>query len=94
MGEDPAASWLTYLIIGLGFILGASLALVVKMAREDEELSMTERMFDEKEHVDFAANLAADTNSGMTPLSDLPAVSDGNIPSNDGQNGGDESVEQ
>ena len=64
------------------------------MAREDDELSMTERMFDEKEHVDFAANLAADNNSGMTPLSDLPAVSDGNILSNGGQNGGDESVEQ
>ncbi len=94
MGEDPAASWLTYLIIGLGFILGASLALVVKMAREEDELAMTERMFNEKEHVDFAANLADDANEGMTPLSDLPTIPGGASEDSSGQNGGEEIVEQ
>jgi len=80
MGEDPAASWLTYLIIGLGFILGASLALVVKMAREEDDLELTEQMFNEKEAVDFAANLAQNDDGGMTPLSELPPVpSDDNV---------------
>ena len=62
MGEDPAASWLTYLIIGLGFILGASLALVVKMGREEDDLNKQEKMFNEKEHVDFSANLPPEEN--------------------------------
>ena len=94
MGEDPAASWLTYLIIGLGFILGASLALVVKMAREEDELTMTERMFDEKEHVDFAANLANNADEGMTPLSDLPTIPEAANVNSNGQDGGDKIVEQ
>ena len=74
MGEDPAASWLTYLIIGLGFILGASIALVVKMGREDDDLEMTEQMFDEKEHVDFEANLPPSQEDNMIPLDQLPPV--------------------
>ena len=65
MGEDPAASWLTYLIIGLGFILGASLALVVKMGREEDDLNKQEQMFNEKEQIDFSANLPQEEN-GIT----------------------------
>ena len=75
MGEDPAASWLTYLIIGLGFILGASIALVVKMGREEDELSTQEQLFDEKEHVDFNANLEQQESSAMIPIDELPPYS-------------------
>ena len=74
MGEDPAASWLTYLIIGLGFILGASLALVVKMSREEDDFELSEQMFNQKEEIDFAANLAQGDEGGMTPLSELPPI--------------------
>ena len=37
MGEDPAASWMTYLIVGLAFILGASAALVARTMRVEEK---------------------------------------------------------
>jgi hypothetical protein len=73
MGEDPAASWLTYLVIGLGFILGASIALVVKMGREEEELN-EEQLFDEKQHIDFTSNLAQPGGLGMIPLAELPPI--------------------
>ena len=92
MGEDPAASWLTYLIIGLGFILGASIALVVKMGREEDELSTQEQLFDEKEHVDFNANLEQQESSAMIPIDELPPIPlTEEIPSND--HFGGESVE-
>jgi hypothetical protein len=89
MGEDPAASWLTYLIIGLGFILGASIALVVKMGREEDELNVQEQLFDEKQHVDFAANLPTEDNNAMIPLDELPPIPQGNDPSLISQDGGD-----
>ena len=73
MGEDPAASWLTYLVIGLGFILGASIALVVKMGREEEDLN-EEQLFDEKQHIDFTSNLAQPGGLGMIPLAELPPI--------------------
>jgi hypothetical protein len=73
MGEDPAASWLTYLVIGLGFILGASIALVVKMGREEEDLN-EEQLFDEKQHIDFTSNLAEPGGLGMIPLDELPPI--------------------
>ena len=44
MGEDPAASWLTYLIVGIAFILGASAALVVRTMRPEEEKMLTEEL--------------------------------------------------
>jgi hypothetical protein len=37
MGEDPAASWMTYLIIGIAFIIGASAALVTRTLRVEEK---------------------------------------------------------
>ena len=73
MGEDPAASWLTYLVIGLGFILGASIALVVKMGREEDDLN-EERLFDEKQHIDFNSNLPPPGDLGMIPLAELPPI--------------------
>ena len=42
MGEDPAASWLTYLIVGVSFILGASAALVARSMRSEDEKTLTE----------------------------------------------------
>ena len=44
MGEDPAASWLTYLIVGISFILGASAALIVRTMRSEDEKSLTEEL--------------------------------------------------
>jgi hypothetical protein len=74
LGEDPAASWLTYLVIGFGFILGALLALLVKMSRDDNELTEDE-LFNSKQPADFETltqeNLPMD---GMIPLDQLPPV--------------------
>ena len=44
MGEDPAASWLTYLIVGISFILGASAALIVRTMRSEDEKTLTEEL--------------------------------------------------
>ena len=93
MGEDPAASWLTYLIIGLGFILGASIALVVKMGREEDDLSTQEQLFDDKEHVDFDANLEQHEPSSMIPLDELPPIPE-NESSHATDDYGGESIEQ
>ena len=74
LGEDPAASWLTYLVIGLGFIVGALLALLVKIARSDEELS-EEELFDSKHPVDFESLTEEHiANNGMIPLDQLPPL--------------------
>ena len=74
LGEDPAASWLTYLVIGFGFILGALLALLVKMSRDDNELTEDE-LFNSKMPADFETltqeNIATD---GMIPLDQLPPL--------------------
>jgi hypothetical protein len=91
MGEDPAASWMTYLVIGLGFILGAVAALTVRISRD--ELGEEEALFDAKitdEEVSLTPqgeqiigeNL--DSLEGMIPLSELPALpplnADGTLP--------------
>ena len=74
MGEDPAASWLTYLVIGLGFIVGALLALIVKIARSDDELT-EEEMFDSKQPVDFESLTEENiSDNGMIPLDQLPPL--------------------
>ena len=68
MGEDPAASWLTYLIIGVAFILGASAALIVRSMRSDEEKMLTEEM------IGLDGNQAKDLpslESEMLPLPEL-----------------------
>ena len=44
MGADPAASWLTYLIVGISFILGASAALIVRTMRSEDEKTLTEEL--------------------------------------------------
>ena len=74
LGEDPAASWLTYLVIGLGFIVGALLALIVKIARSDDELT-EEEMFDSKQPVDFESLTEENiSDNGMIPLDQLPPL--------------------
>ena len=47
MGEDPAASWLTYAVMGAGFLLGALGALLVKGTRRRREL--LEQLIHDKE---------------------------------------------
>ena len=85
LGEDPAASWLTYLVIGFGFIIGAVLALLVKMSREDDTLT-EEEMFESKQPADFETltqeNISMD---GMIPLEQLPPLP---IPQQELQGGG------
>ena len=44
------------------------------MSREEDDFELSEQMFNQKEEIDFAANLAQDDEGGMTPLSDLPPI--------------------
>jgi hypothetical protein len=64
MGEDPAASWMTYLIIGIAFILGASAALVARTLRveektlDDEFLMTNDLMMPSEPHMNALPDLA------------------------------------
>ncbi len=72
LGESPEASWLTYLVIGLGFIVGAAAALIVRSGREDPDLE--DALFEEKQSrtlEEMSQPLAQD---GMIPLQDLPPL--------------------
>ena len=72
LGESPEASWLTYLVIGLGFIAGAAAALIVRSGREDPDLE--DALFEEKQSrtlEEMSQPLAQD---GMIPLQDLPPL--------------------
>ncbi|MBT7960794.1 MAG: hypothetical protein HN765_02500 [Euryarchaeota archaeon] len=72
LGEDPAASWLTYLVIGFGFILGASLALIVRMGRDDDTLE--DDLFESKESANLDSLTMDAAPVSMTPLVDLPPL--------------------
>ena len=72
LGEDPAASWLTYLVIGFGFILGASLALIVRMGRDDDTLE--DDLFESKESANLDSLTMDAAPVSMTPLEDLPPL--------------------
>ena len=72
LGEDPAASWLTYLVIGFGFILGASLALIVRMGRDDDTLE--DDLFESKESANLDSLTMDAVPASMTPLEDLPPL--------------------
>jgi len=72
LGEDPAASWLTYLVIGFGFILGASLALIVRMARDEETLQ--DDLFESKESANLDSLTMDSVPVSMIPLEDLPPL--------------------
>jgi hypothetical protein len=72
LGENPEASWLTYLVIGLGFILGASAALIVKSGRDEQDLE--DALFEEKQSRSFEEMSQAQPQTGMIPLQNLPPV--------------------
>ena len=68
MGEDPAASWLTYLIVGISFILGASAALIVRTMRPEDEKILTDELLG----IDaISTNIEAVQPAEAMPLPDL-----------------------
>ena len=72
MGEDPAASWLTYLLIGLGFLMGAAGALVVRMSRSRATM-MEQLAFDAEMKLMAAPGIGAAIPQ-LIPLEDLPPL--------------------
>ena len=63
---------MTYLVIGLGFILGASAALVVKSGRDEHDLE--EALFEEKQSRSLEEMSQAQPQTGMIALEDLPPL--------------------
>jgi len=81
MGEDPAASWMTYLVIGLGFILGAAAALTVRISRDklgEEEALFNAKVSEEEvlliSQGEQITGEGLDSLDGMIPLSELPPL--------------------
>ena len=72
MGEDPAASWLTYAVIGGGFLLGALAAFVVKGARQRAVL--LEQIVAEKENELMRSPDDAPVVPQLIPLDELPPL--------------------
>ncbi|MDG1539621.1 MAG: hypothetical protein P8Q40_06810, partial [Candidatus Poseidonia sp.] len=73
MGEDPAASWLTYLVVGLGFIIGAVSALIVRTSRE-RSLLMEQLAFDKELESDQMDMLQAPVEPRLIPIDELPPL--------------------
>ena len=72
LGEDPAASWLTYLVIGFGFIFGATLALIVRKGKDGDMLQ--DELFESKETADLDALTMDSMPAPMIPLENLPPL--------------------
>ena len=72
LGEDPAASWLTYLVIGFGFILGATFALIVRKGRDTEIIQ--DELFESKDTSNLDALTMEVVPAAMTPLENLPPL--------------------
>ena len=72
MGEDPAASWLTYAVMGAGFIVGALGALLVKGAQRRREL--LEQLVHEKETELMNSPGMGDPVPALIPLDQLPPL--------------------
>ncbi len=72
LGEDPAASWLTYLVIGFGFILGATFALIVRKGRDTEFVQ--DVLFESKDTANLDALTMDVLPVAMIPLEDLPPL--------------------
>ncbi|MGB0515944.1 MAG: hypothetical protein ACPGKR_03250 [Poseidonia sp.] len=72
MGEDPAASWLTYAVIAAGFLLGALGALAVKGSRRRSAL--LEQLMMDKETDLMNAPGAGDPIPELIPLDQLPPL--------------------
>jgi hypothetical protein len=75
MGEDPAASWLTYAVIGTGFLLGALGALVVRSSRQRAQF--LEQFVLEKEQELMAAPGEGSPVPQLIPLDELPPLPGG-----------------
>jgi len=73
MGEDPAASWLTYLVVGLGFIFGAVAALIVRTSRE-RSILMEQLAFDKELETDQTDLLQAPVEPRIIPIDELPPL--------------------
>ena len=63
---------MTYLVIGFGFIFGATLALIVRRGRDNELLE--EQLFESKETADLDALTMDAMPPAMIPLEDLPPL--------------------
>jgi hypothetical protein len=72
MGEDPAASWLTYAVMSAGFLLGALGALLVKGARSRRE--MLEQLLLDKETELMNSPGMGEVVPQMVPLDQLPPM--------------------
>mgnify|MGYP003316784924 FL=1 len=72
MGEDPAASWLTYAVMSAGFLLGALGAVLVKGARRRRELF--EKLLLDKEPELMNSPGMGEVVPEMIPLDQLPPL--------------------
>jgi hypothetical protein len=72
MGEDPAASWLTYGVMGAGFLLGALGALLVKGSKRRSEL--LEQLMLEKETELMNSPGIGEPVPQLIPLDQLPPL--------------------
>ena len=72
MGEDPAASWLTYAVMGAGFILGALGALLVKGSRRRKDL--LEQLIQDKETELMNSPGIGEQVPALIPLDQLPPL--------------------
>ena len=72
MGEDPAASWLTYAVITAGFLLGAIAAFFVRASRRRS--AMFEQLMQEKEIELMNAPGMGEPVPELIPLDQLPPL--------------------
>ncbi|MCH1540374.1 MAG: hypothetical protein L7S56_02920 [Candidatus Poseidonia sp.] len=72
MGEDPAASWMTYLVIGLGFIFGSATALIVRTSKE--RASLMEQLAFEKDTELLRSGMEEVAPPTLIPIDQLPPL--------------------
>ncbi len=72
MGEDPAASWLTYAVIGGGFLLGALAALVARASRQRSQLM--DQLVADKDLELMMGNNEPAAPPRLIPLDELPPL--------------------
>ena len=72
MGEDPAASWLTYGVMGTGFLLGALGALLVKGSKRRSEL-LEQLMLDKETELMNSPGIGEPV-PALIPLDQLPPL--------------------
>jgi hypothetical protein len=72
MGEDPAASWLTYGVMGTGFLLGAIGALLVKGTKRRSEL-LEQLMLDKETELMNSPGIGEPVPE-LIPLDQLPPL--------------------